>query len=247
MSADLTGKLVVVSSMGTQVGVGIAGGLAAAGAQVILADRATPAAELPEEIGFEVLDGAEPASWTRLGRTLEGRRVDGYVHCGRFDHHVGIDDVQLDDWNNVIAVNLTAVVLGLQTLVPLMPPGSSIVNIGSATAFTAFPSVSDTATAWALRGLTHAADLELADLGIRINALHCGFFAEDLSEAPSDFEAIAIRSTTRGRLAEHRDVASFTAFLLSDDSQFMTSGDIRLDGGATPHAGSRMAKAGMTE
>ena len=194
-----------------------------------------------------MLHGTDAQSWESFGRTLEGREIDGYVHCGRFDHHAALADVRLEDWNEVIAVNITAAVLGLQTLVPLMPSGSSVVNIGSSTAFTAFPSVSDTATAWALRGLTHAADLELADRGIRINALHCGFFAEDLAESPAEFEAIARSATTRGRLAEHRDVAAFTAFLLSDDSDFMTSGDIRLDGGATSHAGSRMAKAGMTD
>lgn len=247
MSTDLTGKIVVVSSMGAQVGVGVAEGLAAAGAKVILADRAEPDASLSEGITFEVLDGTDADSWAGLGRTLDGRQVDGYVHCGRFDHHVGIDDVLLEEWDEVIAVNITAAILGLQTLVPLMRSGSSIVNIGSSTAFTAFPSVADTATAWALRGLTHAADLELADLGIRINALHCGFFAEDLVGLPAKFEQIARDTTTRGRLAEHSDVASFAAFLLSDASQFMTSGDIRLDGGATTHAGSRMARAGMTE
>ena len=246
MSADLAGKLVVVSSMGTLVGAGIAEGLEAAGAQVIVADR-LEALALPAAVEVVSLDGTDAESWANFGLTLQERQVDGYVHCGRFDHHVGIDDVMLDDWHAVMAVNITAAVLGLQTLVPLMPSGSSIVTIGSSTAFTAFPSVSDTATAWALRGLTHAADLELADRGIRINALHCGFFAEDLAGAPAEFEVIARGATTRGRLAEHRDVAAFTAFLLSDASDFMTSGDIRLDGGATAHAGSRMAKAGMTD
>ena len=189
MTTDLTGKTVVVSSMGTQVGVGIANDLAAAGARVILADRAEPEAGLAGDVTFEVLDGTDADSWARFGRALDGREVDGYVHCGRFDHHVGIDDVLLEEWDEVIALNITAAVLGLQTLVPLMPSGSSIVNIGSSTAFTAFPSVADTATAWALRGLTHAADLELADHGIRINALHCGFFAEDLVGLPVEFDA----------------------------------------------------------
>lgn len=247
MSADLVGKLVVVSSMGTRVGASVAEGLAAAGAEVILADRVRPESLLTAGIAVEVLDGTDAESWAGFGRALDGRQVDGYVHCGRFDHHVGIDEVLLDDWNDVIAVNITSAVLGLQTLVPLMSSGSSIVNIGSSTAFTAFPSVSDTSTAWALRGLTHAADLELADRGIRINALHCGFFAEDLAGAPAEFDVIARGATTRGRLVEHRDVAAFVAFLLSDASEFMTSGDIRLDGGATAHAGSRMAKAGMTD
>ena len=71
MSADLTGKFVVVSSMGTQVGASIADGLAAAGAQVMLADQAQPEAGLSR------------------GCPVRGASRHGRAELGEFRTHAG--------------------------------------------------------------------------------------------------------------------------------------------------------------
>ena len=64
--------------------------------------------------------------------------------------------------------------LGIQALAPLMPPAASIVNIGSLAALQGHYPVAYTTSKWSVRGLTHAAALELGPRGIRVNAVHPG-------------------------------------------------------------------------
>ena len=84
----------------------------------------------------------------------------------------------------------------MQALHEIMPPGSSIVNVGSSIAFTGYPAVAETATMWALRGLTHAANLELGGRGIRVNAVHPGFLADQADSLRPGFADVALSLTT---------------------------------------------------
>ena len=63
--------------------------------------------------------------------------VHGLVNNAGITHRARLGDVTLDDLNRVLAVNVTGAPLGIQALTPLMPPGSSIVNVGSVAALTA--------------------------------------------------------------------------------------------------------------
>ncbi len=57
-------------------------------------------------------------------------------------------DVDIPGWERTLAVNLTGALLGIQALVPFMPSGASIVNIGSIAGLTAHHAVADTVSKW---------------------------------------------------------------------------------------------------
>ena len=99
--------------------------------------------------------------------------VHGLVNNAGVTHRARLGDVTLEDWNRVLAVNVTGALLGIQGSTPLMPPGS-IVIVGSA-ALTAHYTVAYTASKWALRGLSRVASMELGPLGIRVNSIHPGY------------------------------------------------------------------------
>jgi 3alpha(or 20beta)-hydroxysteroid dehydrogenase len=62
--------------------------------------------------------------------------------------------VDLAEWNRTLAVNVTGPLRGIQALVPLMPVGSSIVNVCSVAALSGHVAAAYPASKWALRGLT---------------------------------------------------------------------------------------------
>ena len=77
----------------------------------------------------------------------------------------GCPHVSLDAWQKTFDINVTGPLLGIQALVPLMPAGSSIVNICSVAAVSGHAAAAYTASKWALRGLTRSASLELGSTG----------------------------------------------------------------------------------
>lgn len=119
-----------------------------------------------------------------------------------------------------------------------MPPGASIVNVGSTAALTAHYPVAYTASKWALRGLSQTAATELGPRGIRVNSIHPGYIETEMtaSAAPA-FRTASIRETPLGRTGTVDEITPLVVFLLSDDSSFITGAEIPVDGGLTAHGG----------
>ena len=90
-------------------------------------------------------------------------------------------DVELADWERMYRVNTTGPLLGVQALVPLMPPGSSIGTVGSAATLTPHDTVAYTASDGAVRGLAKVASLELGPWGIRSHLVHPGYIETHLA------------------------------------------------------------------
>ncbi|WP_329253126.1 SDR family oxidoreductase [Streptomyces canus] len=229
----LLGKVVVVTGAARGQGAAEAEALTREGARVI----ATDATEAP---GCRRLDVTSEQDWAGLAAELKDAygQVHGLVNNAGITLRARLGDVRPADFDRVHAVNVTGPLLGIQHLVPLMPPGASIVNVGSSAALTAHYPVAYTASKWGLRGLSKAAALELGPRGIRVNTIHPGYIETEMtaSAAPA-FREANIRETPLGRTGTVDEVAPLIVFLLSDESSFITGAEIPIDGGLTAHGG----------
>ncbi|MFI8219905.1 SDR family NAD(P)-dependent oxidoreductase [Streptomyces sp. NPDC085932] len=229
----LLGRVVVVT--------GAAGGQGAAEAEALTREGARViATDVTQAPGCRRLDVTSEKDWAELAADLREAygQVHGLVNNAGITWRARIDDVRPEDMARVHAVNVTGPLLGIQHLGPLMPPGSSIVNVGSSAALTGHYPVAYTASKWALRGLSKTAAVELGPRGIRVNTIHPGFIETDMtaSAAPA-FREANIRETPLGRTGTVEEIAPLVVFLLSDDSSFITGAEIPVDGGLTAHGG----------
>ncbi|MFJ3592630.1 SDR family NAD(P)-dependent oxidoreductase [Streptomyces sp. NPDC090231] len=229
----LLGKVIVVTGAARGQGAAEAAALAREGAHVIATD-------IEPVRGCRGLDVAGEKDWAGLAAALREAhgQVHGLVNNAGITWRARVGDVRPDDMARVHAVNVTGPLLGIQHLTPLMPPGSSIVNVGSSAALTAHYPVAYTTSKWALRGLSKAAALELGPRGIRVNMIHPGYIETEMtaSAAPA-FREANIRETPLGRTGSVDEVAPLVVFLMSDQSSFISGAEIPVDGGLTAHGG----------
>lgn len=233
-------KVVVVTGAASGLGAATVGTLVAQGARVIACD-------LQEVQGSEgvvplVLDVADPEGWANVASVAreEFGRVDGLVNSAGITSRVRIGHVDLEEWNRVLAVNVTGPMLGTQTMIELMDEGGSIVNICSMAALTGHYTAAYTTSKWALRGLTQTCAAELGPRAIRVNAVHPGYIETPMTaQAPENFRDASLALTPLGRLGQPEDVAHVVAFLLSEKSSYLSGAEISVDGAA--------AKGGMAK
>lgn len=231
----LLDKVVIVTGAARGQGAAEAEAITREGARVI----ATDVTETP---GVRRLDVTSETGWAQLAAELRQSygQVHGLVNNAGITWRARIDDVRADDMARVHAVNVTGPLLGIQHLAPLMPPGASIVNVGSSAALTAHYPVAYTTSKWALRGLSRTACMELGPRGIRVNTLHPGFIETEMTAtAPAAFRDTTLRDTPLGRTGTVDDITPLVTFLLSDDASFITGADIPVDGGYTAHGGAK--------
>jgi 3alpha(or 20beta)-hydroxysteroid dehydrogenase len=243
---SIAGKVVVVTGAARGQGAAEVGLLAAEGARVIATDvlddlgqalvSGLPPGARPAL--YRHLDVASPADWEDLGALLRARYpvVHGLVNNAGIAARERLPHVQLATWQRTFDVNVTGALLGIQTLVPLMTEGGSIVNVCSVAALSGHVAAAYTASKWALRGLTRTASLELADRGIRANAIMPGLIDTPLMESASPaFTGAALADIPAGRIGNPCDVAPLVAFLVSDQSSYISGAEIAVDGGMTGH------------
>ena len=113
--------------------------------------------------------------------------------------------------------------------------GGSIVNVSSMAGLIGTPgSIVYCGTKWAVRGMTKAAALDLAEIGIRVNSIHPGPIATPMLESftADQRREIAARVPLR-REGTSEEVARLVLFLLSDEASYITGAEITVDGGRT--------------
>jgi 3alpha(or 20beta)-hydroxysteroid dehydrogenase len=247
VTGRVDGKVVVITGAARGQGAAEARALAAEGATVVATDVVDPADVAPGEleghgdaIVHRQLDVTDPAGWAALATELRERygEVHGLVNNAGLTHRARLLEVELPDWERMFRVNTTGPLLGIQALVPLMRPGASIVNIGSVAAVTPHYTVAYTASKWAMRGLAKVASVELGALGIRVNLVHPGYIETPMvANAPDTFRQANLDATPLGIVGEPDDVAHLIAFLISDESRYISGAEIVVDGGFSNQAG----------
>jgi 3alpha(or 20beta)-hydroxysteroid dehydrogenase len=241
----LQAKTIIVTGAASGQGAAATLVLLASGADVIaldLADSAPHLAEravgLPGALRYHRLDVAAEPDWDALVAELGDTEISGLVNNAGIPFRARLGEVELADWNRVIAINLTGPMLGMQAIVPLMKSGASIVNVGSSAALTPHYTVAYTASKWGLRGLSAVAATEYGSRGIRTNLVHPGYIETPMmANAPASMTAAQLALTPLERTGQPEEVAAVVAFLLSDMASYINGAEIPVDGGYASSSG----------
>ncbi|QNS02563.1 SDR family NAD(P)-dependent oxidoreductase [Streptomyces xanthii] len=241
MSARADGKVVVVTGGARGMGAAFARRLVAEGAKVVVGDVLVKEGEaLAAELGagsalFTELDVTSEASWNAaVGRAEEAfGGVTGLVNNAGVVHRCPMEELSEADYRRVIDVNEVGVFLGMKAVLPSMRAagGGSIVNISSLGGVIGFPYIiSYVASKWAVRGMTKAAAQEFAPYGIRVNSVHPGMVATEMT-AHSERSHESVKHQPIQRLAAPEEVAGMVLYLLSDEASYSTGAEFLVDGG----------------
>jgi NAD(P)-dependent dehydrogenase (short-subunit alcohol dehydrogenase family) len=235
MSGQRSGERVaVVTAAGSGMGAACARELARIGYRVALMSPSGKAGELAEELGGFGLAGSVMETGdleSLVGETLDRYgRIDGIINSTGHPPSGDILDLTDDEWHEALDLVLLNVVRTARLVTPVMvhQEGGAIVNISTFSAFEPSPTfpLSSSLRA-ALAGFTKLYSDRYAAEGIRMNNILPGY----MENFEIDEETLhSIPMQRQGALAE---IAKTAAFLLSDDSGYITGQNIRVDGGIT--------------
>jgi NAD(P)-dependent dehydrogenase (short-subunit alcohol dehydrogenase family) len=249
MSGRLAGKVALVTGGASGIGAASARAFAAEGAKVVVTDVQDGEA-VAKEIGgvFIHHDVSSEDEWVAAIRQTTERfgRLDVLMNNAGFFAPAPIEEVTLEVWNRVLAVNLTGVMLGCKHGIAAMKanpggPSGSIINVSSIAGYIGLASsAAYTASKGGVRLLTKSVAVHCARAykTIRCNSLHPGTIDTPMNqaafEASGDAEGMrAFFSTLQpiGRMASAEEMANCALFLASDDSSFVTGSELLADGG----------------
>ena len=171
-------------------------------------------------------------------------RVDVLVNNAATMVFAPVVDLEEADWDVVLDVNLKGAFLFAKYCIPHMVPGSAIVNVSSVHARATGPLVAAyAASKGGLEALTRALAAEWDGQGIRVNAVRVGSVDTPMLWSNPNVRAGA-EQVVEAELGEPGEIAAAILFLASDESSFISSAVLDVDGGRLAHLGSHQATEG---
>ncbi len=246
----LEGKIALVTGAARGIGRGIAEVFAEHGADVAINDIDITGGAADDLVSWIKAKGrrsmAVPGDVSQRSsvESMINTVWDGLGHIDILVNNAGIEtivpflDITDDQWTRVTDVDLRGPWLCSQVFcrrVIAAGRKANIVNIGSIQAAKILPGRTHYAPAkLAIEALTRNTSAEMTPLGIRVNCVHPGFIATDMTEwivkDPAIFSSVVAQISV-GRAGEPRDIGKVAAFFASDESDYVTGQSIHVDGG----------------
>ena len=243
------GKVALVTGGARGMGAATVRRLHAEGASVVAVDVLDDegkalADSLGDRVRYIHLDVTSEEEWQATVEQVEREfgKLDVLVNNAGILRFNALVDTPLEEFRQVLDVNLVGTFLGMKTAIPAMKRagGGAIVNISSTEgmAATLFCGAY-TASKFGVRGITKAAALEYAGDGIRANSVHPGGIDTPMTRAVMDERGrkyVASKVPLK-RMGTAEDIANTVAFLASDDASYCNGAEVLLDGGVMAGVG----------
>jgi 3-oxoacyl-[acyl-carrier protein] reductase len=243
---EFSGKNVLITGASKGIGADIARVLAGYGLKVWINYRSNP--QLADTLQNEIKESGGDVAVIGFDASKEDEFVDGVKAIVESDgelsylvNNAGITNdklalrMKLEDFENVIKTNLNSAFLGCREALKAMSKKrfGSVVNISSIVSESGNAGqVNYSASKGAMNSMTKSFALEGASRGIRFNAITPGFIATDMTEKLSDeIKKAYTDKIPLKRFGDPKDVAKAVAFLLSDDSSYVTGEILKVNGG----------------
>ena len=248
------GKIAVITGAASGIGRETAKLFAKEGAKVFAADLDLAGVQsLADELPGVVPVACDVCDVSQIKALMDQAGAAGGIdvvfnNAGAGGAREPIDEIDADGWDRTFHLLLRSVAMGIRYAVPYMKgrPGAAIVNTSSVAAVG--PGYSPTAYAVAKAGVLHltkCAATDLAQYGIRVNAVQPGFintniFSASLEVGEADKATVnamiaqmSSQAQPVSRGGQPRDIAEAVAFLASEAGGFMTGASMIVDGGIT--------------
>ena len=242
---DFAGKVVLVTGSSRGIGAGLINAFARAGARCVVnyvadsAGRNRPDAEsvaagIKDALLVEcdvASDTSVAAMMRQIAEKLGG--LDVLINNAGILRDKTLRKMSIDDWNSVVAVNLTGPANCLRHATAVIRPGGRVVNISSLTAFAGMFGQANYAAAKAgIVALTKVAARELAKQQITVNAIAPGVIeTEIIASVPDEMKKKYLDQIPLGRFGQVSDIVDAALFLCSPLAGYITGQVIHVNGG----------------
>lgn len=237
----ISGKRVLITGAASGIGRATAQRFYDEGARLLLCDlrpleQTELAAAFPERMEYVAADVASAAGLDAVEAAIKQGGIDCLVNNAGITKDKSALKMTAEDWDKVIAVNLTAVFRLAQLAARVMKEqgrGGTILNAASVVAHTGnFGQANYVATKAGVIGLTKTLARELGRAGIRVNAVAPGFIDTPMARLVPEANLSALTERTPlARLGKPEEIAAAYCFLASDDAAYITGTCLNVDGG----------------